>query len=383
MRITLSVVTLTALCFTSLFGKDPSREQSAVAQHLIYSETASSSWGKYGVSPESPNGKRLCFAVYPENLILKRVRPWYLLTRYTAELWVANLDGSDARKLFTSISTIHDGLGQAWVDDEHIVCHGYHEGSAVYVVNTNSGDVVRRFLRHGMGHYPVDGKIALTRKLRPETSEDAALYEYDTNTGALRLVREFSSSLNHVQYSPSGKRILFTMNNNTNLGMVNSNGSGFVELEGDKPMHFQWYDEDSIFGYTLKGIVGYDPRKHHEKELYRWNLKGEITEYLAGYGCHCAASADRNFFAGESWYESENIALRLYKRGERKALRTVFVHSFKDVVWKPRSHVNPSFSPNGNRLYFNKAVDRDTTKAFYHELNASRSDKSNPTRKSR
>jgi hypothetical protein len=134
-------------------------------------------------------------------------------------------------------------------------------------------------------------------------------------------------------------------------------------------MHFQWFDEQTLFGYVVPNVIGADPNTHLMHEMYRWNLDGEIIEQLAGYGCHGAARSDGKYFAGESWYGSDPIVLRLYARGSRDSLHTIFSHHFVRPTWQNgRHHVNPSFSRDGMRLYYKKAVNENTSHAFSYDL---------------
>ena len=94
------------------------------------------------------------------------------------------------------------------------------------------------------------------------------------------------------------------------------------------------------------------------------------TGILPAYA-HCGKClTDGKYFAGESWYKSNPIELRLYARGSRESLRKIFSHSFVRLTWDNggRHHVNPSFSRDGMRLYYNKAVNENTSYAFSYDL---------------
>ena len=61
--------------------------------------------------------------------------------------------------------------------------------------------------------------------------------------------------------------------------------------------------------------------------------------------------------------------LRLYARGSRDSLHTIFSHNFVRPTWKNgRHHVNPSFSRDGMRLYYKKAVNENTSHACSYDL---------------
>jgi len=326
--------------------------------------TATSVWGYYGVTPESPDARRLCYALYPEPIDLKRNERYPV---YRAQLWVCNADGSGHRMLFKGKCSVHNGLSQSWVDNKRIV---FSDQTATAIVNADTGKIeFGPWKGFYSAHYARGGKV-LIYPGKNLAKPGKGLYEFDTATGKMRLVLPYDSIDWHVQYSPDGKRALFTTAGNRNLVLAGLDGGGVKVFRGAKPMHYQWFDDKSFFGYAHKGVMGVDLKKHRNYELYRWNLDGKIIEHLAGYGCHGAGRADGEYFAGESWYFSTPIALRLYRRGQRKPIAEIFSHRFAHVTWRNggRHHVNPSFSRDGMRLYYNKAVNENTSHAFCYDL---------------
>ena len=337
--------------------------QQETRERKIPISDAASVWGYYGVTPESPDQKRLCYALFPGVIDLPTpenypVRP--------VELWVCNMDGSGHRMLFKGKDPAHNGLQQSWVDDNRIVFSDQH---AVYIVNANTGKIeFGPFQEFYACHFALNGKVLMYPNAG--SSKQHGLYELDTTSGKMRLVVPHDKRIDHTQYSPNGQKALFTTNNNRQLVVADLESGDVKIFPGIKPMHFQWFDNQSFFGYTKVGVVGVDSSKHLINEMYRWNMKGQIIEHLAGHGCHGAGRADGKYFAGESWYKSDPIVLRLYSRGQSKALVDVFSHSFVELTWGPggRHHVNPSFSRDGMRLYYNKAVNRNTSYAFSYDL---------------
>jgi len=332
-------------------------------ERKIPRSNATSVWGYYGVSPESPDGKRLCYAVFPEPVDLKRPERHAV---YPAQLWICKADGCGRRKLFQGRTAVHGGLSQSWVDNKRII---FADKTLTAIVNADTGRIeFGPWKGYYLAHYPRDGKVLIypiDRSIKPQ-----GLRELDTGTGEMRMVLPYKEIDWHVMYSPSGKKVLFTTNNNSTLVLAELGGKVIKEFPGEKPMHYQWFDDNSIFGYAHKGVFGVDLKKHRQYDLYRWNLEGEIIEHLAGYGCHGAGRADNEYFVGESWYFAPRIALRLYKRGRTKPLAEIFSHRFAHVTWRNggRHHVNPSFSRDGMRIYYNKAVNKNTTQAFSYDL---------------
>ena len=325
---------------------------------------ATSSWGYYGVTPESPDEKRLCYALYPEPTDSTNDVKY---PEHPAELWVCNIDGTGHRRLFKGNSSVHNGLMQSWVDNKRIV---FASDGDIRIINADTGKVVfGPFEGFSPGHYALGGKVLMYQK--ENFTKPRGIYEFDTATGKMRLAVPYNDRIWHVQCSTDGKTILFrTRDNNYNaLGVADLESGSFKIFPGEKPMHFQWFDKQSFFGYIVPNVIGGDPNTHLMHEMYRWNLDGEIIEHLAGYGCHGAARADGKYFAGESWYGSDPIVLRLYSRGQRKPLAEIFSHHFVRPTWQNgRHHVNPSFSRDGMRLYYKKAVNENTSHAFSCDL---------------
>lgn len=324
---------------------------------------ATSVWGYYGVTPESPDEKRLCYALYPEPIDLNRDERHPV---YPAELWVCNIDGTGHRMLFRVRDSVHNGLKQSWVDDKRIV---FASESATYIINADTGKMdFGPFKGFAPAHFAMGGKVLMYPAV--DSTKQQGLYELDTATGKMRLVVPHSKGIWHVQYSPNGRKALFTTDGNTHLVVADLDSTGLKVLPDKKPMHFQWFDNRSIFRYVHSGVVGVDLNKHRNYELYLWNLDGKIIEHLAGHGCHGAGRADGKYFAGESWYFSDLIVFRLFSRGQNKPLAEIFSHRFDHVTWRDggRHHVNPSFSRDGMRLYYNKAVNENTSHAFCYDL---------------
>ena len=324
---------------------------------------ATTVFGYYGVTPESPDEKRLVYALFPGEMDLDRPEKYAV---HPAELWVCNTDGSDHRKLFSGNEAVHNGLQQSWVDNNRIV---FSSDNAVYIINANTGAIeLGPYEDYRAGHLAQDGKVLMYSK-RTGT-EHRGLFELDTEDGELSLIIPINNSINHPQYSPNGRKALFTTNQNTNLVVADLKSGEFEILPGNKPMHFQWFDDESLFGYIENETLGVDTTRHLNHQLYRWNLDGQIIEYLAGIGCHGGARGDGNYFAGESWYGSDPIVLRLYRRGQTKSIIDIFSHNFTHLIWLNggRHHVNPSFSRDGMRLYYNKGVNANTSQAFSFDL---------------
>ncbi|MEM7624181.1 MAG: hypothetical protein AAF333_00990 [Planctomycetota bacterium] len=90
-----------------------------------------------------------------------------------------------------------------------------------------------------------------------------------------------------------------------------------------------WSPESSL------GEVGIDDdyQETRRYEMRRWTLKKRVAETLAGPGCHVAKSPDGKWFAGETWYNSDSVVFKLYRRGGMEPEAEIFSHPFADTTW--------------------------------------------------
>jgi hypothetical protein len=208
------------------------------------------------------------------------------------------------------------------------------------------------------------------------------LYELDTKTGKVRCIFENEDfvgyknkwkgnndpkkwTFTHSKYSSDGSHIAFTIvTDQQHLFTVKADGSDLRYWGPDKPMHFHWFDEDTLWGSDYLTDDG-SPDNHY---LKRWSRDKKLIEVLAGLGNHTAVSSDRMWFAAETDYRSDPVDLRVFRRGHTEPVALVFSHSFADLTWKKRAHVNPSFSRDGTRLYYNRAVSSNMKQAYYCDL---------------
>ena len=78
-------------------------------------------------------------------------------------------------------------------------------------------------------------------------------------------------------------------------------------------------------------------------------------------------SPDKQWFAGESWYRSDPV-LYLYRKGSTNATAVLMSHNFRHVTWDLRAHVNPAFSRDSKRLYYNRATSESLNEVWCADL---------------
>lgn len=340
---------------------------------LVGPEEGNSTFSFYNTSPESPDGTMI---VYVKILTEQNTRYQSL----KGELWVCNVNLLEHRKVTNLDNFIsHNGVEAQWIDNNTII---FFDDGLIKAVNLQGQTVIPSFEAFSIGHEP-NGSKFLYSKISDYTSF-YTIFEFDllNNTNRIiadssnfsELINQFNISelrpmddwrIRHLKYSPDGSKIAFRIdvgaNTTTDRHIVSMNIDGEeIEYFGVKPMHFDWYDNNSIMGHD--DIV--DDGLPNDQSTRRWTLNGEFIETLAGPGNHLSASTDRNIFATESWYGSNPVVLRAYKRGHTLPFwqENVSVDNF--TVWDLGNHVNPAFSRDGKRVYYNKNIGIGESKAY-------------------
>ena len=327
-------------------------------------DNQNSTFGIYGTSPESPDGLLIAYVklLQETNVNQSEMVP--------GELWVCNRDLSNHRRI-TSINPIvvHNGAHVQWVDNQTIA----YSDDKIRVVDL-AGAAVITPVDGRIGHFAHNGKIVYAAE-DPETHV-ATIYETNVKTGRtseLGSVLDFQDLRNHfnqrefievedwgighLQYAPDGSKIAFRldvglpMERYKHLVTMDINGED-VRYFGPKPMHFAWFDNESIMGHDNQIADG----NGNDRSLRRWDRDGKFIETLAGPGNHLGATADRQYFGSESWYLESPILIRVFRKNQLEPIWQDVASNDTHTTWTLRYHVNPSFSRDGKRVYYNKCV---------------------------
>lgn len=340
---------------------------------LVGSEEGNSTFSFYNTSPESPDGKMIAYV----KILSEQNSRFQSLN---GELWVCNSNLLEHRKV-TDLQNFnsHNGVEAQWIDNTTIA---FFDDGKIKIVNLEGQPIFSPFEVFSIGHHPFGSKI-----LYSLISQDTNLYtiiELDLSTGINRIIADasnFSDIVNqfniselrpmndwrirHLKYSPDGSKIAFRIdvgdNSSTDRHVVSISTNGDdIEYFGKKPMHYAWFDTNSIMGHD--DIV--DDGLNNDQSTRRWTRNGAYIETLAGPGNHLSASTDRSRFATESWYGSNPVVLRVYKRGHTNPFwqENVSVDNF--TVWDLGNHVNPAFSRDGKRVYYHKNTSSGKSQAY-------------------
>lgn len=340
---------------------------------LVGPEGFDSTFSYYNTSPESPDGTMISYVK-----ILTEQNDRY--DDLEGELWVCDVSLIEHTKV-TDLNNFgsHNGVNAQWIDNNTIA---YRDEGLVKIVNLEGQAVTSPFEIFSLGHAPFENKI-----LYSKVSEDTNLYtifEYNVLTNQHRFIADATTfneavdlfsfpelrpiwdrRIRHLKYSPDGTKIAFRMDfgdageQDKYVVTMNLDG-GDIQYFGPKPMHFAWYDNNSIMGHDNQ----IDDGLPNNKSTRRWTLQGEIIETIAGPGNHLSANTDRTVFATESWYGSNPVILRAYKRGQSNAFWEESVSTDNFSVWELGNHINPAFSRDGKRVYYRKNSASGQSQAF-------------------
>lgn len=331
---------------------------------LIDPENRSSCFGAYNTSPESPDGTKIAYIkIFSE----QKER----FDKMTGELWICNTDLTNHKKVITLDNFVtHNGVETQWIDNNRIA---FSIQGQLKIVNLNGEDLIKPLDVFSIGHEPHENKIlysAISAKTNLYT-----IYEYDIATNQKREIADASAfkdainlfsikdttaiskrKIHHLTYSPDGKKIGFRADfagkgEIDNLLITMNINGGDIQFFGPKPMHFNWFDNNSIMGHDNQ-IADDNPNDFSAR---KWTRNGKYLETLAGPGNHLAASPDRKLIASESWYRVFPVILSVYKKGETTAFWQDTISTDGNSVWKFGNHVNPAFSRDGKRVYYRKS----------------------------
>jgi len=272
---------------------------------------------------------------------------------------------------------VHNGARAQWVDNQTIA----YQDDKIRVVHLD-GTAVIAPVDGKIGHHPHNGKIVYSA-IDPETNL-STIYEINIKTGrksVLGNVMDFkalSNQLNgpeiedtknwrilHLQYSPDGSKIAFRMDvgpsgeRDKQLVTMDINGDN-VHYFGPKPMHFLWYDNDSIMGHDNQIA----DKKPNDKSLRRWDQDRNFIETLAGPGNHLGATENRTCFGSDSWYGKTPIIIKVFKKNQLEPIWQDIASNDFHTTWALAYHTNPSFSRDGKRVYYNKCVAPGKVRAY-------------------
>ncbi|MCK5208574.1 MAG: hypothetical protein KAQ79_11150, partial [Cyclobacteriaceae bacterium] len=349
LHLSLLLIVLIISCKTSIH--DETKDFALGKSILVGPEDFNSSFSYYNTTPESPDGNNIAYVKFLAETSENRSE------KVAAEIWVCNSNLSNHKKIVTiNPLAVHNGARVQWVNNQTIA----YEDDSIRVVDLSGTSVIKAVYGR-LGHETYNGKILYSANgLKTNYS---TIYEYNiknqqiTNFGNVMdfkdLVDHFNSEefidpakfrILHLQYSPDGSKIAFRLDVGPrnekfkHLVTMDINGDN-VHYFGPKPMHFSWYDDESIMAHDNQIDDGWP----NDKSSRRWDQQGSFIETLSGPGNHLGASFDRKLYASESWYGTTPVIISVFKKGQSIAYWKDTVSLDAHTTWTLAYHINPSF----------------------------------------
>lgn len=326
--------------------------------------------------PDSPDGKKLVFTIFKSD---KKM-----------DIVVKDL----ATEQFFTINTVngiqrHSGAYPIWIDNETLA-YDSNKDNIIYIHNIYTGELDQYKGSQISDYSSVNNKILYKSKGKKLDEKHVYILDLNTKTTAslisiddvLPLKENIGTDIpvkgwnfDHPYWSPDGKKVMFqikaklkskrgnTKKKEAYFLFAHADGSN-ISFAGPKPMHVQWWDNETVFGY--------DPNKSSKHHMNLYDLKGNIVEEnVTGHGNHGTVSPDKEWIVTDSWYQTDPIQVFVYKRGETYPTKVIFMQpravNGKDF-WDVHSHIHPAFSRDGKSVYFNGMAKDGLSKVWCYDL---------------
>lgn len=326
--------------------------------------------------PDSPDGKKLVFTIFKEgdksDIVVKDLQ--------TEEFFTINTVNGINR---------HTGTYAIWIDDSTLA-YDSNVDNIIYIHNIYTGEIDQYEGSQISDYSSTNNKILYKSKGKKRKEKHVYVLDLNTKTttsliniydveklreemGTETPIKEWN--FDHPYWSPDGKKIMFqvkaklrdenrkVLKSEAFLFYADANGKN-IHCAGYKPMHVQWWDNESAFGFDTNKKTG-----HH---MHRYDLNGKIIqENVIGHGNHGTVSPNQEWVVTDTWYKTDPIKVHLYGIGDIYPTKVLFaqpkVVNGKDF-WDVHSHIHPAFSRDGKKVYFNGMAKDGLSKVWCYDL---------------
>ncbi|MBX7120555.1 MAG: hypothetical protein K1X42_00350 [Opitutaceae bacterium] len=352
----------------------PSHARGAFTLERVSLQNQTAQIGSFGTSPESPDGSAILYVAYDNPPVAgsKGGSP--------GSLYICTPDLRNHAKV-RDIKRVHwhDGAHQVWLDNDTLAYMDSVPGRGflTYVISKN-GDLVAGPFEAYIGHGDTPNASVLLAVDKDHYRKGSALganglylYQAGSVRKVVDLVRDLGPlkdrfkdpkppeewSIGHAQLSTNGSYISIRLEPGKGLECIvtcKSDGSDArLFASRVKPLHQQWYDDSTLFGHERGSPIPADGGPILRAK--RWDRDGRFLEILAGPGNHMGISPDRKYLVSENIYKSDPVVMKLFRTGQVEPLAVLMTEPAQQV-WSMSTHVNPAFSRDGKKVYFNKPV---------------------------
>lgn len=371
------------LCFYFLIGFE------AIAQKdytgfvkAVYNGTESTALSIYDTAPESPDGKYICFVRYPA------IAPGgHLAPPVRAEVMLKNRQTGVVTKMKEVTCNNHNGANALWINDSLVAFQVSHfQDFEIFNIHSQksvfekiAGELGHKSFGNVLFYSKCNARLLIPDKSRtPYDLPEEGIYAFDCLTGKTTQVIQQSNiiaafmkqnekvsdnetKILHLEPNPLNTEIMFDYRYRSNVTNSWHDLHGIVSADGSDPrwikvrsMHVVWFDNTSMFGVDTED---------QEKRIFQYDLYGRKKEMLGGTSTHVGVSPNKKWYIGESDYykpEADGFTrVYLYKRGETRPYALLAEWKNAKITWEWVAHVNPSFSFDGKRAYFIRALNNE------------------------
>lgn len=325
---------------------------------------------------DSPDGKKLVFTIFKENekmdIVLKDLE--------TEEMFTLNTVNGNER---------HVGAHPIWIDNATLA-YNSDKDNIIYIHNIYTGTIDQYKGSQISDYSAVNNKILFKSKGKKNADKQIYILDLTTKTTApfigidavLPFKDEIGTSIplegwnfDHPLWSPDGKKLMFTIKakektksgekkkTEEHLFFADADGSN-ISYFGRRPMHEQWWDNETFYGYrAAKGL-------QHHMDIY--DMNGNVVQKdVSGHGNHGTVSPNREWIVADSWYQTDPITVYLYQKGNTNHTKVLFQQPRKvngKDFWDVHSHIHPTFSRDGKKVYFNGMAKDGLSKVWCYDL---------------
>ncbi len=317
--------------------------------------------GSWDTPPDSPDGQHVVYVNFPTPPRDRGVTD--------AELWLCRSDGTGHRKVADLLTQAHDGASQRFIANDRIL---YYTDGYTYIVDLD-GNLLTRiegqskhdntetyFLLRGGEGFPI-------RRSDFEGNTRDILQTADLAYWADALPGSDDPQewvFRHIHIAPETENIAVQLDTGDQpwyLFTCRPDGND-LRYFGIKPMHVNWWDGDTLVG--ADNLI--DDGHPNDWSIRRWDRDRNVIETLAGPGNHPTISPNRRWIVTDPPYGADPVTLIEYDLS-RKTSRAIDSYG-TDIVWGMKTHLNPAFSHNGRRLYWNRPSDNETMEVWYYRI---------------
>lgn len=338
-------------------------------QVVRHTDESGGFFGYYDKSPESPDGKHVC---------------WHRIVQISekkveAEICVKSLAANEVKVIGkTGAVNMQMGARLQWIDSENLIFNVYSTDTDTYAAmihNINTGS--QRMIEYPVFDVAGNNVISIDFKQLASCGSEYGYFIHRSGSGSIPEIRHVdlqsgksrvfldlsmikdliripdnahSVHFNHLMFSPSGNRFLFFVRFTDSGGrkeflmIYDFLTSEVSVLNNEMTSHCCWVDEDTVAGYLAhKGVADFyriDIKSGHFSRLFEQSVDND------GH-----PSFRNGIFVFDSYPDHSRMQHLFVSDSKRVFLAGSF---YSPLIYNEffRCDLHPRFSQDGKRIYF-------------------------------